>query len=161
MSLEIKESVLEDGELFNRLLQQPDVLEYFPMHDIREIEDSVRIWELFCKKGASLTSFFDGDSCGIAFLNLQGYKKFYHQCLITIIVDEKYRNRGVGTRLLEDLFILAKDKFNLENIHLEVYETNPAISLYRRTGFTQFGVHKNFIKDQGRYIGKILMEKVL
>lgn len=161
MSIEIKKSVIKDGELFSRLLQQPDVLEYFPMDNIREIEDSVRIWEIFCKKGASLTAFVNGESCGIAFLNLQAYKKFSHQCLITIIVDEKYRNKGIGTQLLEALSSLAREQFHLENLHLEVYETNPAISLYRRMGFTEFGVHKNFIKDHERYIGKIFMEKDL
>lgn len=161
MSLKIRESIVEDGELFKTLLQQPDVLEYFPMYDMREIEDSVRIWEIFCKKGASLTAEFDGKPCGLAFLNLQGYKKFAHNCLLTIIVDQQYRNKGIGTKLIEGLFTLGKEKFNLEILHLEVYETNPAISLYERMGFTPFGRHKNFIKDEGRYIGKIFMQRQL
>lgn len=159
--LSIRTSSLEDKELFIRLLLQPGVLQYFPMYDLREIEDSAQIWEIFCKKGASLTSVMGNVPCGLAFLNLQGYKKFAHQCLITIIVDENFRNRGVGTQLLKDLFSLAKETFHLEMLHLEVYETNPAINLYRRMGFTEFGAQKHFIKEDGRYIGKILMQKSL
>lgn len=161
MKLSIRLSVMEDGEMFKTSLQKPDVLRYFPMYDIREIEDSVRIWEIFCKKGASLTAVVDGVACGIAFLNLQSYKKFAHQCLITIIVDEAFRNKGVGTTLLKELFKLAKETFNLEMLHLEVYATNPAINLYKRMGFKEFGVQEKFIKEDGKYIGKTLMERAL
>ncbi|NGX26957.1 MAG: hypothetical protein K940chlam6_00884, partial [Chlamydiae bacterium] len=48
-----------------------------------------------------------------------------------------------------------------EMLHLEVYETNPAINLYRRLGFTEFGIQKKFIKEDGRYMGKIFMERPL
>lgn len=161
MNLSIEASNLEDGVLLKNLFLQPDVLEYFPMYDLREVEDSVRIWEFFCKKGASLTAYYEGKACGFAFLNLQGYKKFSHQCLITILVDDAFRNRGIGTQLLKELFKLAKETFQLEMLHLEVYDTNPAIRLYQRMGFKKFGFHKNFIKEKDQYIGKIFMEHSL
>ena len=68
MNRSIRLSIPEDVELFKRSLQAPDVLRYFPMYDMREIEDSARIWEIYCKKGASLTAVVDGIECGIAFL---------------------------------------------------------------------------------------------
>jgi putative acetyltransferase len=159
--LEIEHSHIEDGEVFKKILLQPDVLKYFPMYDVREIEDSKRIWEIFCRRGASLTALVDGKPCGMAFLNLQGYKKFEHQCLITILVDEAHRNQGIGTKLLEKLFELARQPFNMEMLHLEVYEGNPAVNLYKRMGFREYGVQKKFIKEDGRYIGKILMQREL
>ena len=158
MNLEVVPSIEEDGKMMVRLYQQEGVLRYFPMIDLREIEDAVRVWEIFCKKGASLTAVVEGVRCGVAYLNLQPYKKFEHQCLITIIVDENYRNKGVGTALLKALFNLAKETFHLEMLHLEVYETNPAIRLYERMGFTSFGVQKHFIKENGSFIGKTLMQ---
>lgn len=157
--LSIRTSIPEDGELFKKILLQPEVLQYFPMYDLREIDDSVHIWGIFCKMGASLTSIVDEIPCGIAFLNIQGYKKFMHQCIITIVVDENFRNKGVGTKLLEALIELSREKFHLEMIHLEVYESNPAIRLYERMGFKKFGEHKNFIKEKSGYTNKILMQK--
>lgn len=159
MFLEIEISQVKDGELFKKILLQPDVLQYFPMYDVREVEDSVRVWEIFCKRGASITALDEGKPCGMAFLNLQGYKKFAHQCLITILVDQDHRNKGIGTKLLEELFKLAKQPFGMEMLHLEVYEGNPAIHLYERMGFKEYGVQKMFIKEDDRYIGKILMER--
>lgn len=142
-------------------LLQPGVLQGFPLADLREIEDAARIWVSYSKYGAVLTALWDGVPCGIANLYLQPYKKLSHQSLFAIIVDERLRGKGIGTKLMQDLLVLAKERFQLEMLHLEVYEGNPAINLYKRLGFVQYGFHPKFIKDQGRYIGKILMQKDL
>lgn len=142
-------------------LLQPGVLNGFPLSDLREIEDAARIWVSYSKYKAVLTALWDGIPCGIANLYIQPYQKLSHQCLLAIIVDEKVRGQGVGTQLLQELFVLAKQQFQLDFIHLEVYADNPAINLYRRMGFVQYGVHRRFMKDQDRYYDKILMQKVL
>ena len=103
----------------------------------------------------------DGKPVGAALLYIQPYKKLAHQCLFSIIIDEVYRGKGIGTELLQALMKLGKEKFHLELLHLEVYEGNPAIGLYRKLGFTEFGGQKHFIKDKNEYIGKILMQKKL
>ena len=56
---------------------------------------------------------------------------------------------------------LAKEEFHIELLHLEVYEGNPAIRLYERFGFVKYGEHPHFIKEEGRYLSKILMQKLL
>jgi putative acetyltransferase len=146
-------------------LLQPGVLEGFPLTDLREIEDAARIWVGYSKYEAVLTALWDGVPCGIAVLYLQPYQKLAHQCLFAIIVDEKYRGKGVGDRLMKELMALGKEKFKLEFIHLEVYEGNRAINLYRKLGFKEYGFQRHFIKEtydgKSRYIGKILMQKYL
>lgn len=142
-------------------LLQPGVLEGFPLADLREIEDAARIWVSYAKHHAVLTALWDGVPCGIANLYLSPYQKLVHQCLFAIIVDEKVRGRGIGTKLMQELITLAKERFKLEFIHLEVYAGNPAVNLYKRLGFEEYGVHRRFMKDQGRYIDKILMQKYL
>lgn len=142
-------------------LLQPGVLDGFPLYDIREIEDAARIWISYAKHHAVLTALWEGVPCGIANLYLQPYEKMSHQCLFAIIVDEKHRGKGVGAKLMRELMKLAKERFKLEFLHLEVYQGNPAIELYRRLGFKQYGVHKKFMKDKGQYIDKILMQKYL
>ena len=84
-----------------------------------------------------------------------------HQCLFAIIVDEKFRGKGIGAKLLRELMTLAKERFKLELLHLEVYQGNPAINLYKRLGFKEYGIHRRFMKDKGRYLDKILMQKNL
>lgn len=143
-------------------LSQPGVLQWFPLTDLREIEDAARIWVSYAKQGALLTALWDGKPCGIANLYIQPFKKLAHQCLFAIIVDDAYRGKGVGTKLLQSLIDLAKNQFHLECLHLEVYEKNPAIRLYERFGFVEYGKHKRFIKEtDGTYLTKILMQKQL
>ena len=142
-------------------LLQPGVLEGFPLCDLREVEDAARIWMSYTKQEAVFTALYDGEPCGIANLYLQPYKKLSHQCLFAIIVDEKHRNKGVGSKLIRELTQIAKEKFHIELLHLEVYEGNPAIELYRRLGFHEYGREEHFAKENGRYLAKILMQKNL
>jgi RimJ/RimL family protein N-acetyltransferase len=159
--IHIRDTVMEDAPHLTKWLTDPLILRWFPMFDEREIEDAVRIWISYSKIGACITADWNGIPCGMANLYIQPYKKLAHQCLFSIIVDEKYRNKGIGTALLEDLMALGKQRFRLEVLHLEVYEGNPAIHLYSRLGFKEFGKQTHFIKDKGEYIGKILMERAL
>ncbi len=157
----IRYMVEEDAPYLTQWLLQPEVLKYFPMYDVREVEDAVKNWISYSKIQAGLTAEWEGIPCGIANLNIVPYKKLAHQCLLSIVVDEKFRNKGVGTALIEDLMKLAKEKFHIELLHLEVYEHNPAIRLYQRLGFKEFGIQKHFIKEDGHYVGKIYMQRSL
>jgi putative acetyltransferase len=150
-----------DQKYLTEWLLQPGVLDGFPLHDLREVEDAARIWVSYSKNKAVLTALWDGAPCGIANLYLQPFEKLSHQCLFAIIIDEKRRGQGIGMKLMQELIKLAKEKFSLEFLHLEVYRGNPAINLYKRLGFVEYGVHPRFMKDKGRYIDKILMQKYL
>lgn len=159
--LTIRPAVQADQKYLVEWLLQPGVLDGFPLFDLREVEDAANIWMSYAKQDAVLTAEWDGVPCGIANLYLQPYQKLAHQSLFAIIVDEKRRGKGIGAKLMRELMKLAKEKFNLEFLHLEVYQGNPAINLYKRLGFKVYGMHKRFMKVQDHYIDKILMQKYL
>jgi ribosomal protein S18 acetylase RimI-like enzyme len=158
--ISIREAIDSDQQCLENWLSQKDVLRWFPLADNREIEDAARIWLSYSKLNAVLTALWDGEPCGIANLYIQPFKKLSHQCLFAIIVDEKYRGKGVGTKLLGALIELAKTK-SIEILHLEVYEGNPAIRLYKKLGFIEYGIQKRFVKEDGSYLAKIFMQKRL
>lgn len=160
-SIRVRLSKEEEAPLVAQWIAEPDVLRWFPMHDQREIDDAVRIWAGYTRMQASFTADYEGVPAGMAVLYLQTFKRLAHQSLFAIIVDAKYRNLGIGKALIEHFEKAARDQFNIEILHLEVYEGNPAIHLYERMGFKEYGRHPRFIKDNGKYIGKILMQKKL
>ncbi len=152
----------DDAVYLTRWLLNPESLLYFPMSDPREVQQAARIWIEYYKREACWTALCEGEPCGSAVLNLQPYEKFSHQCILSIMVGEEYRNKGIGTELMEVLIKEAKEKFHIEILHLEVYGGNPAISLYQRFGFTEFGCQAHFIKEPGgKYRSKVYMEKRL
>jgi RimJ/RimL family protein N-acetyltransferase len=159
--LELRYTILEDGEPLKEWLQEPGILRGFPMQDPPEVEDSVKHWIGFSKYKSSLTATLNGKAVGIATLCLMPYRKLAHQCLLSIIVSQEARGKGVGTVLMNNLLYLAREFFGIEVIYLEVYEGNRAISLYHRFGFREIGVQKHFMKENGEYIGKIIMERIL
>jgi putative acetyltransferase len=151
----------EDGPHLARWLNDPEILIWYPMCNEREIEDSVRIWLGYCKIKSTFTALWNNEPCGMAVMYIQPFKKLAHQCLFAIIVSKEYRNRGVGKALIEELMKIAKENFKIEIFHLEVYQDNPAINLYRRLGFKEFGYQEHFIKEMGKYRGKIFMQREL
>lgn len=67
--------------------------------------------------------------------------------LMNIVVKKSFRNKGIGSLLLEKLIYLSKT-LNLTSISLEVHETNTsAIGLYKKFDFKEIGNRKNYYKD--------------
>ncbi|MDR0847934.1 MAG: GNAT family N-acetyltransferase [Propionibacteriaceae bacterium] len=54
---------------------------------------------------------------------------------LTIGVLPEYRNKGIGTKLLKNLFEVVVEK-RFKRISLDVKKDNPAVHLYERLGFT-------------------------
>ena len=159
--IEIRPANPEEGSYLAKWLTDPAILRWFPMIDAREIDDAVKIWMGYSKFQACFTAYENGSPVGMSTLYIQPYQKFAHQCLFAIIVDEKHRNKGIGKALMEHMFQAAKNQFKIEILHLEVYSGNPAIRLYERLGFKEFGRQPRFIKTDGEYLDKIMMQKVL
>jgi RimJ/RimL family protein N-acetyltransferase len=150
-----------DGKYLKEWLMEPGVLRWFPMEDEIEIDDAVVRWIAFHRYKCSLTITKDGIPCGIATLYLQPYKKLIHQCEFGIIVGEGFRNAGIGSYLMNSIMHLAKENFKIELLHLQVYAENPAMRLYSRFGFKEFGRQDAWIKEKDKYVGRVFMERFL
>ena len=160
--LNIRVSKKSDKDAITEWLLEGDVLKWFPMTTKPEIEDSINICMDYIKNGAMLTAEHDEKPCGMACLYLQYFKKFAHQCLFVIIIKKEFRSKGVGSALLRELMKIAKEKFHIEILHLEVYSGNPARAFYERFGFKKYGIQEKALKENNKtYVSKILMQKYL
>ena len=73
--------------------------------------------------------------------------------IINICVDEKFRNKNIGTQLLESIINLGEEK-----IMLEVKKTNKiAINFYKKNKFKNVRLIKNYYGDEDAYS----MERIL
>lgn len=67
--------------------------------------------------------------------------------ILNLFVSEDYRGLGIGSMLLDEV-IIACDEHSIENITLEVRESNDyAIRLYEKLGFYKGAVRKQYYED--------------
>lgn len=74
---------------------------------------------------------------------------YKHTCLIySIAVDEAYRGRGIGKKLLETAEKYARDS-GAEKVQLEVRCDNNAVKLYQRHGYSVKNIKRKYYGDNG------------
>ena len=83
--------------------------------------------------------------------NIMGYIITHHIIenisVLNLAVNNDFRRKGVATKLLHQMYLIARNE-NVLKIDLEVRESNSdAISLYKRENFIISGERKNFYSD--------------
>lgn len=68
--------------------------------------------------------------------------------LLLLAVDPAEQRRGIGQALLDD-FVAGALAGGAHRLHLEVRDGNPAIELYRASGFSAAGRRRNYYHGPG------------
>ena len=112
--------------------------------------------ELVNKNSYYIVALLDGKIVGFA-----GYMLILDEADITnIVVRKDLRQKGIGTKMLNNLKNKIEPMDKIELITLEVNENNaPAIKLYKNFGFIQEGTRKNYYKNHQNAL--ILSKKLI
>jgi len=154
---DIRFSALEDLPFLEAWFQADDACDAFPFN-AAEKEESLKNWIGFSKYKASLTGMINDVPCAIGTLFLMPYRKVAHHCSFFLIVDPKHRRKGVGTSMIRNLLHLAKTRFRLESVHVEIYEPSALLPILIKLGFEEFVRQENFIKINGNGRARLLLE---
>lgn len=155
---DIRYSNMDDLSYLKKWLKTKGMLHWFPPSDDVELENFAGIWLSFAKYNACLTAIYKNKPVGIATLYLMPYRKVAHQCMFQIIVDPENQRKGVGRALMKNLKHLAKNRFRLELMHCEILDESPLVLLLKSMGFIEFARQEKFVKENGVYFPRILME---
>lgn len=94
-------------------------------------------------------------------ISLHDNPRMKHRGSLGMGVLPTFRGQGIGSKLLDKSLEHAK-KLGLEKIDLHVYTSNvKAIALYKKYGFIQEGLHKNYRKLDGQTFDSLSMGKFL
>jgi len=161
--VQIRYTLPDDAKALREWFHEPNILRWFPhTENEMEIDDAVNRWIYYHRFRSSITAVVNGEVAGIATFYPHAYQKIKHQALLSIMVAPQHRNKKVGEKLMLHLFHLAKTQFNINLLHLEVYEGSPAIKFYKRLGFKEFGFQSHWvIEADGKPRGRHLMERFL
>ena len=158
VEIDIRYTDMNDLAYLKKWVTDPEVLDWFPMSEGKEVEDALLCWISFSKYNCSLTAIYNDIPVAIGTLFLMPYRKVAHHCMFKLVVDPKYQRRGIGSSIVRNLKHLAKNYFRLELIHIEVFEGNPLIPLLNKQGFTEFVRQEKYVKENGKYLARILLE---
>ena len=97
---------------------------------------------------------------GLGFEN-RSRKRLQHYGTLHMGVHPQFRDKGVGTALVQSLIDWAKQNPIVEKLCLIVFATNePAIRLYKKMGFVEEGLRLRHVKiADGKYVDVILMAR--
>jgi len=155
---DIRYSTMDDLPYLKKWLKTKGMLHWYPPSDEAELENFIAVWLSFAKYNASLTAVFQNKPIGMGTLFLMPYRKVAHHCMFQIIVDPENQKKGVGKSLMKNLMHLAKNRFRLELIHGEILDESPLVPLLKSLGFTEFARQERYVKENGAYFPRILME---
>lgn len=121
---------------------------------IKRIKKNVRN-----KKELCLLLFCEKELIGMADIALR-QKIYEHIGNTSITIKKKFRGNGLGVLLMERLIAGSVHLVGIKKIILQVFGNNkPAISLYKKFGFKEYGRLPKAIKWRGKYVDEILMYK--
>ena len=86
-----------------------------------------------------------------------------HRAHAAIAVLQEYWNLGIGTRMFEEMFRIARERRTVRQIELDFIEGNTrARGLYEKIGFRITGVRPDAIRmKDGTFLNEYMMVKVL
>lgn len=173
MNIPAKEIRLKDGaeytirspeardaqEMIDYLVKLSHTTDYMMLYPEESIFDPEAEESLLTKKAESERDFFlacfsENQIIGNVSVYAAGSRmKVKHRCMLGIGISEEYRGMGIGTVLMEQAILFAKE-IGYEQIELDVVSENKtAICLYEKFGFQKIGVisHGMKRKDGGYY----------
>ncbi len=156
---DIRYSTLEDLPILQNWFADPIERVPFPFDTDTETEDVLKNWIGFARFKAALTGTLSEVPCAMGTLLLMPYRKVAHHGSFYLIVDPKHRQKGIGTSMVLNLLHLAKTRFSLESISVEIYEPNSILSILEKNRFQLFARQENFVKINGHGHARVLMER--
>ncbi|GAB4186344.1 MAG: hypothetical protein Tsb0015_04070 [Simkaniaceae bacterium] len=158
-SFDLRYTEMQDEKHLLQWLEDPSVLQWFPMNSKEETLQFTKNWIGFSRFKCSLTATVEHVPRGIGTLFLMPYRKVAHLCMVYLAVDPKYQRRGIGSSLVKNLGHLAHNYFRLESMHFELYEGCPLIPLLQKFGYYECFRQEKFVKDsQGNYLARHIFE---
>jgi RimJ/RimL family protein N-acetyltransferase len=160
----IRQAEISDAEnLLQCLKKYVSQSEYLPKleEEIKLTEDQEREWINSLQmhdNSLLLIAEFENQIIGNIDLTGSRRKVMEHTGVIGLGMLNDWTNAGLGTALLTSVISWAMENPILETIWLQVYTENTlGLNLYKKVGFQENGVLKDFFKKDGRYYHNLTM----
>lgn len=163
--MEIRKIQMEDANNYLDMLLNLDHETKYMMFEPGERSTDINITKNVIEKsinGDNLILVATDEENIIGFLSVQKgeYRRIKHTGYIVVGIREKYRGKGIGSKLFSELDIWAVEN-KITRLELSVICSNsPAKHLYEKNGFEVEGIKKNSMIIDGEYVDEFYMAKI-
>ncbi|MDB8803660.1 GNAT family N-acetyltransferase [Romboutsia sp. 1001216sp1] len=163
--MEIRKIQMQDANNYLDMLLNLDKETKFMMFEPGERPTDINIAKNIIEKsinGDNLVLVATDDENIVGFLSVQRGvpKRIKHTGYIVVGIREKFRGKGIGSKLFSELDIWAR-KNNITRLELSVICSNTvAKHLYEKNGFEIEGVKKNAMIVDGKYVDEFFIAKL-
>jgi RimJ/RimL family protein N-acetyltransferase len=149
-------------EFINRLIDEDTFLSLTGKHKTFEEEENFvknSISNMKAGRSFIIWAFYNNKMVGECSLNSGFSERDSHVGNIGLMVDKDFRRDGIGKFLFEYILKQAQ-RMKIKVTHLDVFaENEPAINLYKKYSFEEYGRLPKGLFRQGKYSDQIKMYK--
>lgn len=129
-----------------------DVLQLYLDSAHRDIYDVKQLRLVICSK----------DNKVVGLIDVFDFEPNHNRAGIGIIVlDEGQRNRGIGSEAIMLLCTYLFNVLGLKQIYANILEENaPSLHLFKKLGFQEIGVKKDWVRFKDTYKNEVLLQKI-
>jgi L-amino acid N-acyltransferase YncA len=117
-------------------------------------------WDSHHREDARLVAFIENEIVGWSSLSPISARRVYAGVAeVSVYVDQRFHNRGVGLCLLEAL-IQRSEELGIWTLQASIFPENvPSLSLHKKLGFREVGIRERIAQLDGTWRDTILLER--
>lgn len=102
------------------------------------------------------------DGICVGCIDLYDFDPYHKRAAIGVLTDNKMRGKGYGRMMLGALENFAKEHIGIHQLHCAVSTSNTqSIRLFKSAGYTESGVMKEWIYDNGNWVDALVFQKII
>lgn len=163
--MEIRKIQMKDADNYLDMLLNLDNETKFMMFEPGERSTDINIAKNIIKKSIKgdnlvLVATYDKNIIGFLSVRRGVPKRIKHTAYIVVGIREKFRGKGIGSKLFSELDIWVREN-NITRLELSVICSNTvAKHLYEKNGFEIEGIKKNAMIINDKYVDEFSMAKL-
>ncbi|TDS15312.1 diamine N-acetyltransferase [Maribacter caenipelagi] len=130
-----------------------DVLQLYLDSAHRDIYDVKQLRLVICSQ--------DHQTLGL--IDVFDFEPNHHRAGIGIVIlDKNQRNKGVGAEAITLLCNYLFEVLGLRQVYANILEENaPSLYLFKKLGFQEIGIKKDWVRFKDTYKNEILLQKII
>ncbi len=115
--------------------------------------------DIFTQKQARFIIEIDKTPAGI--IDLFDFEPMHKRAGVGIIINENFRNKGVGSASLKLLIDYSFNVLQLHQLYCNIEKDNTAsIRMFEKAGFIKTGLKKDWLFIKGKYVDEWLLQLI-